>query len=170
MGLPNLRLMIPFCRRVQEAEAVLGTMARHGLERGKDGLEIYVMCEIPNNVIQIDAFARLFDGFSIGSNDLTQLVLGVDRDSDIVAFDFDERDPGVLEMLRQAIVGAKRNGRHVGICGQAPSDYPEVARYLVEQGIDSISLNPDSVVATVRNLVEVERGLGIVPRASSAIG
>jgi pyruvate,water dikinase len=164
MGLTNLRLMIPFCRRVQEAESVLRTMALHGLERGKDGLEIFVMCEIPNNVIQIDAFARLFDGFSIGSNDLTQLVLGVDRDSEIVAFDFDERDPGVLEMLRQAIVGAKRNGRHVGICGQAPSDYPEVARYLVEQGIDSISLNPDSLVATVRNLTEVERTLGIPPR------
>ena len=164
MGLSNLRLMVPFCRRVQEARAVLAAMAGHGLERGRDGLEIYVMCEIPNNVIQIDAFAALFDGFSIGSNDLTQLVLGVDRDSEIVAFDFDERDPGVLEMLRQAIVGAKRNGRHVGICGQAPSDYPEVARYLVEQGIDSISLNPDSVVATVRNLVEVERGLGIAPR------
>jgi pyruvate,water dikinase len=166
MGLDNLRLMIPFCRRVPEAEAVLRVMAEHGLERGRSGLEVYVMCEIPNNVIQIDAFARLFDGFSIGSNDLTQLVLGVDRDSDLVAFDFDERDPGVLEMLRQAIVGARRNGRHVGICGQAPSDYPEVARYLVEQGIDSISLNPDSVVATVRNLVEVERELGIAPRAS----
>ena len=164
MGLANLRLMIPFCRRVEEAEAVLAAMARHGLERGRDGLEIYVMCEIPNNIIRIDDFARLFDGFSIGSNDLTQLVLGVDRDSDIVAFDFDERDPGVLEMLRQAIAGAKRNGRHVGICGQAPSDYPEVARYLVEQGIDSISLNPDSVVATVRGLVEVERELGIAPR------
>jgi pyruvate,water dikinase len=164
MGLSNLRLMIPFCRRVQEAEDVLRAMASHGLERGRDGLEVFVMCEIPNNVIQIDAFARLFDGFSIGSNDLTQLVLGVDRDSELVAFDFDERDPGVLEMLRQAIVGAKRNGRHVGICGQAPSDYPEVARYLVEQGIDSISLNPDSVVATARNLVEVERGLGIAPR------
>jgi pyruvate,water dikinase len=168
MGLTNLRLMIPFCRRVQEAEGVLRTMAQHGLERGKDGLEVYVMCEIPNNVIQIDAFACLFDGFSIGSNDLTQLVLGVDRDSDIVAFDFDERDPGVLEMLRQAIVGAKRNGRHVGICGQAPSDYPEVARYLVEQGIDSISLNPDSVVATVRNLVEVERMFGIPARGEDA--
>jgi pyruvate,water dikinase len=168
MGLSNLRLMIPFCRRVQEAELVLRTMAQHGLERGKDGLEVYVMCEIPNNVIQIDAFACLFDGFSIGSNDLTQLVLGVDRDSDIVAFDFDERDPGVLEMLRQAIVGAKRNGRHVGICGQAPSDYPEVARYLVEQGIDSISLNPDSVVATVRNLVEVERMFGIAARGEDA--
>jgi pyruvate,water dikinase len=139
-------------------------MAKHGLERGKDGLEVFVMCEIPNNVIQVDAFACLFDGFSIGSNDLTQLVLGVDRDSDIVAFDFDERDPGVLEMLRQAIHGAKRNGRHVGICGQAPSDYPEMARYLVQEGIDSISLNPDSVVATARNLVEFERVFGIEPR------
>jgi pyruvate,water dikinase len=164
MGLTNVRLMIPFCRRLREAEEVLRTMAKHGLERGKDGLEVFVMCEIPNNVIQVDAFACLFDGFSIGSNDLTQLVLGVDRDSDIVAFDFDERDPGVLEMLRQAIMGAKRNGRHIGICGQAPSDYPEMARYLVEQGIDSISLNPDSVVATVRNLLEVERKFGIAPR------
>jgi pyruvate,water dikinase len=167
MGLANLRLMIPFCRRVREAEEVLATMARHGLERGKDGLEIFVMCEIPNNVIQVDAFASLFDGFSIGSNDLTQLVLGVDRDSDIVAFDFDERDPGVLEMLRQAILGAKRNGRHIGICGQAPSDYPEVAEYLVEQGIDSISLNPDSVVATARNLAALERKFGIAPRGGA---
>ncbi|WP_198119297.1 phosphoenolpyruvate synthase [Massilia rhizosphaerae] len=165
MGLTNVRLMIPFCRRLREAEDVLAAMARHGLERGKDGLEVYVMCEIPNNVIQVDAFACLFDGFSIGSNDLTQLVLGVDRDSDLVAFDFDERDPGVLEMLRQAIAGAKRNGRHVGICGQAPSDYPEIARYLVQEGIDSISLNPDSVVAAARNLVEFERVLGLEPRA-----
>ncbi|WUR10992.1 phosphoenolpyruvate synthase [[Empedobacter] haloabium] len=164
MGLPNVRVMVPFCRRVPEAVTVLATMAQHGLERGRHGLEIYMMCEIPNNVIQIDAFAGLFDGFSIGSNDLTQLVLGVDRDSDIVAFDFDERDPGVLEMLRQAIAGARRNGRHIGICGQAPSDYPEMARYLVEQGIDAISLNPDSVVATVRHLVEVEWALGIAPR------
>jgi pyruvate,water dikinase len=164
MGLPNVRLMIPFCRRVKEAEDVLAMMAQHGLERGKDGLEVFVMSEIPNNVIQVDAFARLFDGFSIGSNDLTQLVLGVDRDSEIVAFDFDELDPGVLEMLRQAIVGARRNGRHVGICGQAPSDYPQMARYLVELGIDSISLNPDSVVTTVRNLLAFERALGIEPR------
>ncbi|TFW28882.1 phosphoenolpyruvate synthase [Massilia horti] len=164
MGLSNVRLMIPFCRRVKEAEDVLRRMAELGLQRGKDGLEIYVMCEIPNNVIQLDAFAPLFDGFSIGSNDLTQLVLGVDRDSEIVSFDFDERDPGVLDMLRLTVVGAKRNGRHVGICGQAPSDYPEVARFLVEQGIESISLNPDSVVATVRNLVQFERELGIAPR------
>jgi len=168
MGLDNLRLMIPFCRRVPEARAVLDALAAHGLARGQDGLEIHMMCEIPNNVIQIDAFAALFDGFSIGSNDLTQLVLGVDRDSETVAFDFDERDPGVLEMLRQAVAGARRNGRHVGICGQAPSDYPEVARFLVEQGIDAISLNPDSVVATVRALAEVERGLGIAPRAPDA--
>ena len=104
------------------------------------------MCEIPNNVILIDAFAELFDGFSIGSNDLTQLVLGVDRDSEIVAFDFDERDPGVLEMLKLAVDGAKRNGRHCGICGQAPSDYPEIAEYLVRLGIDSISLSPDTVL------------------------
>jgi pyruvate,water dikinase len=165
MGLTNVRLMIPFCRRIKEAEDVLRAMAAQGLERGADGLEIYVMCEIPNNVIQVDAFARLFDGFSIGSNDLTQLVLGVDRDSEIVAFDFDERDPGVLEMLRQTIVGAKRNGRHVGICGQAPSDYPEVARFLVEQGIDSISLDPDAVIRTIRDLLEVERGMGMAPRA-----
>jgi pyruvate,water dikinase len=166
MGLTNVKLMIPFCRRISEAQDVLRSMASYGLERGTDGLEIYVMCEIPNNVIQIDAFSRLFDGFSIGSNDLTQLVLGVDRDSDIVSFDFDERDPGVLEMIRLTIEGGKRNGRHVGICGQAPSDYPEVASYLVEQGIDSISLNPDSIIRTMRNLVEVERRLGITPRAS----
>ena len=120
MGLTNVRVMVPFCRRVEEAQRVLDAMASHGLKRGDNGLEIYVMCEIPNNVIQIDAFAKLFDGFSIGSNDLTQLTLGVDRDSEIVAFDFDERDPGMLEMLRLAVVGAKRNGRHIGICGEAP--------------------------------------------------
>ena len=148
MGFTNVLLMIPFCRRVDEAKRVIDRMAELGLRRGEKGLEIYVMCEIPNNVIQIDAFAQYFDGFSIGSNDLTQLVLGVDRDSDLVAFDYDERDPGMLEMLRLAIVGSKRNHRHVGICGQAPSDYPDMAKYLVELGIDSISLNPDSVVKT----------------------
>lgn len=164
MGLTNVKLMIPFCRRIKEAQDVLHAMAGFGLERGETGLEIYVMCEIPNNVIQIDAFAKLFDGFSIGSNDLTQLVLGVDRDSDIVSFDFDERDAGVLEMIRLAIEGGKRTGRHIGICGQAPSDYPEVAGYLVAQGIDSISLNPDSVIRTIRSLLEVELSLGIAPR------
>jgi pyruvate,water dikinase len=134
-------------------------MAAHGLKRGGNGLEVYVMCEIPNNVIQIDAFSRLFDGFSIGSNDLTQLTLGVDRDSEIVAFDFDERDPGVKMMIRMAVEGARRNGRHSGLCGQAPSDYPDMAEYLVEIGIDSMSLNPDTVLATIRHVLEVEKRL-----------
>lgn len=160
MGLDNVKLMIPFCRRVEEGERVLQALAENGLRRGQNGLEIYVMCEIPNNVVQIDAFAKLFDGFSIGSNDLTQLTLGVDRDSQIVAFDFDERDPGVLEMIRLAVEGARRNGRHSGICGQAPSDYPEVAKYLVEIGIDSISLNPDTVIKTTLDVLEVEKRLG----------
>ena len=160
MGLTNVKLMIPFCRRVQEGERVLEVMAQNGLRRGENGLEIYVMCEIPNNVILIDDFARLFDGFSIGSNDLTQLTLGVDRDSEIVSFDFDERDPGVKQMIRMAVEGARRNGRHSGLCGQAPSDYPEMAEYLVEIGIDSMSLNPDTVLATTRHVLEVEKRLG----------
>jgi pyruvate,water dikinase len=160
MGLTNVKLMIPFCRRVQEATLVLQTMATHGLARGVNGLEVYVMCEIPNNVIQIDAFSAAFDGFSIGSNDLTQLVLGVDRDSKVVAFDFDERDPGVKTMLRMAVDGAHRNGRHVGICGQAPSDYPEMAEYLVEIGIDSISVTPDTLLAVTRLVLQVEQRLG----------
>jgi pyruvate,water dikinase len=156
MGLSNLRIMVPFCRTVAEGRRVITTMAEHGLKRGENGLEIYVMCEIPNNVIQIDAFSELFDGFSIGSNDLTQLTLGVDRDSDIVAFDFDERDPGMLEMFRQAVAGAKRNGRHVGICGEAPANYPEIARYLTRLGIDSISVNPASVFRTMAAVLEAE--------------
>jgi pyruvate,water dikinase len=157
MGLKNLAIMVPFCRRVAEGEAVLAALATHGLKRGEDGLEIYVMCEIPNNVITIDAFARLFDGFSIGSNDLTQLTLGVDRDSEIVAFDFDERDPGMLEMLRLAVSGARRNRRHVGICGEAPANYPEIARYLAGLGIDSISVNPASLLATFRTVAAAEQ-------------
>jgi pyruvate,water dikinase len=156
MGLSNLRIMVPFCRTVEEGRRVIATMAAHGLKRGENGLEIFVMCEIPNNVIEIDAFSELFDGFSIGSNDLTQLTLGVDRDSDIVAFDFDERDPGMLEMFRQAVVGAKRNGRHVGICGEAPANYPEIARYLTQLGIDSISVNPASVFRTMAVVLEAE--------------
>ncbi len=168
MGLTNVRLMIPFCRRLEEGERVLKSMAEHGLKRGHEGLEIYVMCEIPNNVVQIDAFSELFDGFSIGSNDLTQLILGVDRDSEIVAFDFDERDPGVKAMIRQTVEGARRNGRHSGICGQAPSDYPEMAEYLVEIGIDSLSLNPDTVLKTTRHVLEVEKRLGRPPREAAA--
>jgi pyruvate,water dikinase len=160
MGLANVVLMIPFCRRVEEARRVLDYMAQFGLKRGEQGLEIYVMCEIPNNVIQIDAFSEHFDGFSIGSNDLTQLTLGVDRDSAIVAEDFDERDPGVKEMIRLAVDGARRNGRHCGLCGQAPSDYPEMAEFLVEIGIDSMSLNPDTVLQTTQLVLETERRLG----------
>jgi pyruvate,water dikinase len=159
MGLTNLSIMVPFCRRVDEARRVMAALAEHGLKRGENGLEIYVMCEIPNNVIQIDAFSELFDGFSIGSNDLTQLTLGVDRDSEIVAFDFDERDPGMLEMLRMAVTGAKRNHRHVGICGEAPANYPEVAKFLAWQGIDSISVNPSSVVRTMTIVHEAEQAM-----------
>jgi len=159
MGLSNVILMIPFCRTVAEGERVIQAMEKNGLKRGENNLQIYVMCEIPNNVIQVDAFAKLFDGFSIGSNDLTQLTLGVDRDSEIVAFDFDERDSGVKEMIRLAVVGTKRNKRHSGLCGQAPSDYPEMAEYLVDIGIDSISLNPDSVISTTRQILEVEKAL-----------
>jgi pyruvate, water dikinase len=159
MGLTNVILMIPFCRRVQEAERVLEAMAKHGLKRGENGLQIYVMCEIPNNIIQIDEFSQCFDGFSIGSNDLTQLTLGVDRDSAIIAADFDERDPGVKEMIRMAVKGARRNHKHIGLCGQAPSDYPEMAEFLVEIGIDSISLNPDTVLQTTQRILETERRL-----------
>jgi pyruvate,water dikinase len=156
MGLDNVRLMIPFCRRVEEAERVLAELARHGLKRGERGLEIYVMCEIPNNVILADRFARLFDGFSIGSNDLTQLALGVDRDSPSVAFDFDERDEGVKALIGMAISGARRNRRHVGICGQAPSDYPEMVQFLVDAGIDSISVNPDVALRTRQLVAQAE--------------
>jgi len=159
MGMTNIKLMIPFCRRVEEGERVLDVMAEHGLRRGERGLEVYVMCEIPNNVIQVDAFSRIFDGFSIGSNDLTQLVLGVDRDSELVAFDFDERDEGVVEMIRMAIVGAHRGGRHIGICGQGPSDFPDLALRLVEFGIDSMSLNPDTVIRTRQIVADVEARL-----------
>ena len=157
MGLINLRIMVPFCRRVGEARGVLNEMAKNGLVRGDNGLEVYLMCEIPNNVIQIDAFAELFDGFSIGSNDLTQLTLGVDRDSHVVAFDFDERDPGMFEMLRLAVTGAKRNHRHVGICGEAPANYPEVAAFLAQLGIDSISVNADSVARTMQTVYDAEQ-------------
>ncbi|MCK4278841.1 MAG: phosphoenolpyruvate synthase [Desulfurellaceae bacterium] len=157
MGLVNMKLMIPFCRRIEEGKRVIQEMGKNGLKRGENGLEIYVMCEIPNNVILIDEFSKIFDGFSIGSNDLTQLVLGVDRDSALVARDFDERDPGVMQMVAMAIRGAKRNSRHIGICGQAPSDYPEFAQFLVREGIDSISLNPDSVMKTTLKIIEAEK-------------
>lgn len=156
MGLTNVIPMIPFCRTPDEGRQVLAEMAKHGLERGVDGLEVYVMCELPSNVILADEFADVFDGFSIGSNDLTQLTLGLDRDSVLVAQIFDERSKAVKRMVRMAIADAKEKGRKIGICGQAPSDYPEFAKFLVEQGIDSISLNPDSVLKTLLMVAEVE--------------
>ena len=149
MGLTNVIPMIPFCRTPEEGRKVLAEMAKHGLKRGENGLEVYVMCEIPSNVILADEFSQVFDGFSIGSNDLTQLTLGLDRDSSLVAHIFDERNEAVKSMIRTVIQRAKANGRKIGICGQAPSDYPEFAKFLVEQGIDSISLNPDSVLKTM---------------------
>ena len=168
MGLTNVILMLPFVRRVEEADRVLGKMAELGLVRGERGLQIYAMCEIPNNVLLIDRFAERFDGFSIGSNDLTQLTLGVDRDSEIVAFDYDERDEGVKEMIRLAVEGCARNGIHSGLCGQAPSDYPDMAEYLVELGISSISLNPDTVLKTTERVLELERRLGREARPASS--
>ena len=155
-GLKNVKLMVPFCRTIGEGRNVLAEMAKHGLTRGEDGLETYVMCEIPSNVILAEEFAEIFDGFSIGSNDLTQLILGVDRDSEIVAPIFDERNPAVKKMIADVIAVCRRKGRKIGICGQAPSDYPEFAQFLVEQGIDSISLNPDSVLKTTAAILETE--------------
>ena len=164
LGLTNIKLMIPFCRRLDEGARVVERMRELGLQRGKGGLEIYVMCEIPNNVLLIDEFSQIFDGFSIGSNDLTQLTLGVDRDSSMVAFDFDERDAGVKKIIALAVQGCQRNNRHSGLCGQAPSDFPEIAEYLVRLGIDSISLNPDVVVKTTALVLGIEKQLGRLPR------
>ena len=155
-GLTNVIPMIPFCRTPEEGRQVLAEMAKHGLERDVNSLQVYVMCELPSNVIQADEFAEVFDGFSIGSNDLTQLTLGLDRDSALVAHIFDERNQGVKRMVKMAITTAKEKGRKIGICGQAPSDYPEFAKFLVELGIDSMSLNPDSVLKTLLMVAEVE--------------
>jgi pyruvate,water dikinase len=161
LGLKNLKLMVPFCRTVEEGKRVIAEMAKHGLRRGKDGLQVYVMCEIPSNVLLADQFAKIFDGFSIGSNDLTQLVLGVDRDSEIVAPLFDERNDAVKRMIAMVIATARDKGRKIGICGQAPSDYPEFAEFLVEQGIDSISLNPDTLLKTTSTILETEKRLSL---------
>ncbi|HAR42538.1 MAG TPA: phosphoenolpyruvate synthase [Bdellovibrionales bacterium] len=156
MGLDNLKLMIPFCRTTEEGRRVLVELVRNGLRQGENGLEVYVMCEIPSNVILAEEFSEIFDGFSIGSNDLTQLILGVDRDSEIVAPVFDERNPAVKAMIKQVIQTAKARGRKIGICGQAPSDYPDFASYLVQAGIDSISLNPDSLLKTTLTVTQEE--------------
>ncbi len=157
MGLTNVKLMIPFCRTLEEAKLVFTEMEMNGIKRGVNKLEVYVMCEVPSNVILADEFSQYFDGFSIGSNDLTQLALGVDRDSEIVAHDFDERDPAVKKLIEMVIKSAKANHKKIGICGQAPSDYPEFAQFLVKQGIDSISLNPDAVIKTTLKVLESEQ-------------
>ncbi|WP_298911366.1 phosphoenolpyruvate synthase [uncultured Nostoc sp.] len=156
MGLTNVIPMIPFCRTPDEGRLVLAEMAKNGLKQGVNDLQVYVMCELPSNVILAEDFAEVFDGFSIGSNDLTQLTLGIDRDSALVARLFDERSPAVKQMVKMAIKAAKKYNCKIGICGQAPSDYPEFAQFLVEQGIDSISLNPDSVLKTMLEVAKVE--------------
>jgi pyruvate,water dikinase len=163
MGLDNVKAMVPFCRTVEEGRLVLEEMRKSGLERGKRGFQVYVMCEIPSNVLLAEEFAQIFDGFSIGSNDLTQLVLGVDRDSSLVAPLFDERNPAVKAMIRSAIQAAKKHGCKIGICGQAPSDYPEFAEFLVREGIDSLSLNPDTAIKTSLAVARVEAELSLIP-------
>jgi pyruvate,water dikinase len=157
MGLTNVKLMVPFCRTVEEGKKVIAEMEKNDLKRGENSLEIYVMCEIPSNVILADKFSEVFDGFSIGSNDLTQLTLGVDRDSELVAHIFDERNQAVKEMVSAVIMAARNNGRKIGICGQAPSDYPEFAAFLVKERIDSISLNPDAVIKTTLIVGKIEQ-------------
>jgi len=159
MGLTNIKLMIPFCRTVAEGKLVIEEMKKYGLVQGKNNLEIYVMCEIPSNVILADEFAKIFDGFSIGSNDLTQLTLGLDRDSELVSRLYDERNPAVKRLIYDVIQTAKRNKRKIGICGQSPSDFPDFAQFLVRCGIDSISLNPDTVIKTTVKILETEHQL-----------
>ena len=156
MGFENVKLMIPFCRSPQEAEAVLAVMEKNGLRRGEQGLEVYLMVELPSNVLQFDKIEKLFDGFSIGSNDLMQLTLGVDRDSALVSSSFDERNPSVKQLMKMAVEDARRANKPIGICGQAPSDFPEVAKFLVSLGINSMSLNPDSVIRVTRLVAEYE--------------
>ncbi len=154
MGLTNVQVMVPFVRTVSQAARVVALLAKYGLKRGEDDLKLIMMCEIPSNAILADAFLEHFDGFSIGSNDLTQLTLGLDRDSglELLAHDFDERDPAVKAMLKLAIGACLKQGKYVGICGQGPSDHPDFARWLADEGIVSISLNPDSVIDTWQQL------------------
>ncbi|MBK9155597.1 MAG: phosphoenolpyruvate synthase [Chloracidobacterium sp.] len=168
MGLTNAIPMIPFCRTVEEGERVIALMAEYGLVQGENGLEVYAMCELPANVVFADEFLTVFDGYSIGSNDLTQLALGLDRDSEMVAHLFDERNGAVEKMVEMAIDAAKRTGKKIGICGQAPSDYPEFADFLVERGINSISLNPDTVIQTTHHILETEKTLRGKVKASDS--
>jgi pyruvate,water dikinase len=156
MGLTNVKLMIPFCRTVEEGKKVVHIMHQYGLTQGENNLDIYVMAEIPSNVLQADEFAKIFDGFSIGSNDLTQLTLGIDRDSALVADLFSEQNKSAKEMIAMVIKKAKQSGTKIGLCGQAPSDFPEFASFLVEQGIDSISFNPDALLKGIENIIKAE--------------
>jgi pyruvate,water dikinase len=166
MGLSNVKLMIPFCRTVNEGKRVIEVMKANGLVQGDNGLELYMMVEIPSNVVLLEEFGKIFDGFSIGSNDLTQLTLGLDRDSAQVAHIFDERNAAVLMLVKEAITKSNKMGKKIGICGQAPSDYPEFARFLVECGIDSMSLNSDTVIKTTLDILNTEQSLGIKSGAS----
>lgn len=156
MGLDNIKLMVTFCRTVEEGKKVLKEMEKHGLKKGENGLEIYMMVEITSNVTGCEAFARVFDGFCIGSNDLAQLILGVDRDSGLVSEIFDERNSQVQEMTATVIEKAKKAGKKTGLCGKAPSDFPEFAQFLVEKGTDSISFNPDAIARGIRNILKAE--------------
>jgi pyruvate,water dikinase len=169
MGLTNVKAMIPFCRTVEEGKRVIELMAENGVKQGENNLEIYAMCELPSNVVFADEFLRIFDGYSIGSNDLTQLTLGLDRDSEMVAYLFDERDGAVEKMISMAIDAAHRAGKKIGICGQAPSDYPEFAQFLVDKGISSISLNPDTVMQTTRLILDAEKELSTRARAEVSL-
>ena len=156
MGLSNVEIMIPFVRTLEEAEQVITLLAKHGLNRGENGLRVIMMCELPSNALLADEFLEYFDGFSIGSNDLTQLTLGLDRDSGIISHLFDERNPAIKKLLSMAIQACRKANKYVGICGQGPSDHPDLAKWLMEQGIESVSLNPDSVLETWLFLADQE--------------
>ncbi len=154
LGLDNVQLMIPFVRTLKEAKSVISIMEQNGLTRGENNLKIIMMCEVPSNAIIADQFMEFFDGFSIGSNDLTQLSLGIDRDSGILADGFDEKDPAVIKLIEMAIASAKSKNKYIGICGQGPSDHPDFAEWLVNQGVTSLSLNPDTVISTWKQLTK----------------
>jgi pyruvate,water dikinase len=170
IGLTNVKLMIPFCRTVEEGKKVVDLMAENGLKRGDNGLEIYVMAEIPSNVLLAEEFAKIFDGFSIGSNDLTQLTLGIDRDNATISHLFNEKNDAAKQLISMLIAKAKKLNKKVGLCGQAPSDFPEYAQFLVEQGIDSISFNPDALLKGIENIniAEMENTLTPLPDKSHA--
>ena len=159
MGLTNVEIMVPFCRTLEEAQQVIDLLESNGLKRGENGLRVIMMCEIPSNAVLAEEFLEYFDGYSIGSNDMTQLSLGLDRDSELIAHLFDERNPAVKKLLAMAIDACHRQNKYVGICGQGPSDYPDFAQWLFDKGITSISLNPDTVVDTWMHLSQkLERG------------